>query len=316
MAPRLLTALLLLLLLAPRAQGHGMRTAYLEVTPNGATLRSTLPDPTLAPEVSGCALEEAADVKGPVRLFGLRCPGPLAGRSAAVRGLGPIITEAVIRVTLEDGQSHAGVQLSGAPAFAIPTSWRPSRWQVARQYVLLGVEHILKGADHLLFLLGLVVLVRRPRQVLLTETAFTVSHSLTFSLVALGLLRVSAAIAEACIALSLVLLALDVVVAGRRRLPPWQAPLTALCFGLVHGLGFAGALREVGLPEGSLGTALLGFGLGVELGQIAFLIGCLLLWGAVERLQQQARASALCGYAIGVTGSFWMFQRLCAAFFM
>src|SRR5262249_1603286 len=141
---------------------------------------------------------------------------------------------------------------------------------VARSYVLSGLRHIAGGADHLFFLALLVLVLRRVRAVLLAETAFTVSHSLAFAATALGRIHVRPAPVEACIALSLVLLATDVSQDGAER-SVWRGAGTSLVFGLVHGLGFAGGLRETGLPDRHVAVALLGFGTGIEIGQVLFL---------------------------------------------
>src|SRR5262249_44334900 len=151
---------------------------------------------------------------------------------------------------------------------------------VAAEYVERGVVHIMTGADHLMFLFLLVLLLKtKLRAILLAESAFTLSHSISFSLTALGLLKVAAPAAEACIALSLLLLALDV--GGDKVTGPRSAALTALIFGSVHGLGFAGGLRELGLPDRHVATALVGFGAGVELGQIVFLAAVIVLFRAI-----------------------------------
>lgn len=309
--------LLLLALLPAPAAAHGLRAAYLEVREQApgtalATLRENFADTALRPRFpDGCAAEEretGAEARGTqTRSYLVRCPGPLAGGTIGLDGLGAVLSEGVVRVALADGSGGSHVLTPAAPSWRVPR--RQGAWQVATGYTGLGVRHILGGADHLLFLLGLLLLVRRPRAVLLTETAFTFSHSLSFSATALGWVHVYAPAAEACIALSLVLLALDV----GRPARPWQGAALALVFGLVHGLGFAGGLSEIGLPDGAVATALLGFALGVELGQVAFLavlLGALLL---VQRWRA-AWVPRLCdagAYLIGTTGAWWLIGRLC-----
>jgi hydrogenase/urease accessory protein HupE len=185
---------------------------------------------------------------------------------------------------------------------------------VCRSYVKLGVVHILTGYDHLLFLVGLVLLLRRARAVLLAETAFTISHSLSFSGTATGLLRVSAPAAEAAIALSLILLALDIgkPEGASVRLLQRQGIVMAFVFGLVHGLGFAGGLREIGLPEAHVPLALLGFASGVEVGQVAFLLVMLALLSLAERALARHRVEAgirLGSVAIGSLATYWFLER-------
>lgn len=350
-----------LLLCAGRAGAHGMRTAYLEVNEERpgravATFRMTMADPLAGPVFpAGCEAGEAGADTGhggqaageggaalppPGGAPGSRsllvvCDGPLAGRALGVRGLGPVLTEAVVRVRLHDGAHTSAVLVPAAPSLRLPgaagatVAGNPEggRAQVLAAYVGLGVRHILSGGDHLLFLLGLLLLQRRPRALLLTETAFTLSHSLTFSAVALGLLRVSSAAAEACIALSLLLLALDVTPRPGARGGPLggggapspgtrHAAALAFCFGLVHGLGFAGGLGEIGLPPHAVGLALCGFAVGVELGQVAFLIAAWLLGAGLLRLRPSLERPLVLGGGslLGVSGSFWLWQRLAALF--
>jgi hypothetical protein len=175
--------------------------------------------------------------------------------------------------------------------------------------------HIATGADHLLFLALLVLVLRRVRAVLLAETAFTVSHSLAFSATALGWIHVRPAPVEACIALSLVLLALDV--RGDGATPTrsaWRGAATALVFGLVHGLGFAGGLREAGLPDAHAAVALLGFGLGIEVGQVVFLGVVLALVAAASRTRSFARLVGVATVSAGGLAMSWLVERLVICF--
>jgi hydrogenase/urease accessory protein HupE len=298
----------------PRAAfAHGMRTAYFELVESRpgsgiATVRFSLVDPTVRFSIDGCTLTPAAGDAGPNGLalvFG--CPSSLGGRVVRAGGLGPIVSDAVVRAALADGSARSGVLRADAPSLMLPPAAR-SWLTVAAAYLRLGIVHIATGFDHLLFLLALALQLWHVRAVLVAETAFTLSHTLSFSATALGLVRLSPAAAEACIALSLVLLARELV-AGR-RITPARGAVVALLFGLVHGLGFAGGLREIGLPEHDVGVALVGFGCGVELGQVLFLalVLTLLHVGSVGRRRQLLeRASGLC---IGSVGAFWLCQRL------
>lgn len=309
---------LLLCACAAPAHAHGMRTAYLELTEHEAgvvlaTWKVTVPDDAVAPQFpSECTVQaDAAAGSTNIRSYVLHCPGGLAGHALAVRGLGPVLSEAVVRVLRPDGQVLSRVLTSTTESWLVPgqQSWLA----VARQYTALGVWHILTGADHLLFLLALVLYVRRPAAVFLTETAFTVSHSVSFSATALGLIHCSARAAEACIALSLILVALDAADRPHDD-AEWRGPAIALVFGLVHGLGFAGGLSEIGLPDHAVATALVGFGLGVEIGQVAFLVAVMLLLAAAARVVPRQRIALAGSYVVGVTGSFWLFQRLWLCF--
>ena len=309
---------LLLCACASPAHAHGMRTSYLELTEQGAgivlaTWKVTVPDGTVGPQFpDDCTVQGDGAAEEPnVRSYVLHCPHGLAGQVLAVHGLGPVLNEAVVRVVRPDGQVLSRVLMPAAASWAVPgeQSW-PA---VARQYSALGVWHILTGADHLLFLLALVLYVRRPRAVFLTETAFTLSHSVSFSATALGLIHCSARAAEACIALSLILVALDAADAPADD-ATWRGPAIALVFGLVHGLGFAGGLSEIGLPDQAVATALVGFGLGVEIGQVAFLVAVMVLFAAATRAVSQRRLALAGSYVVGVTGAFWLVQRLWLCF--
>jgi hypothetical protein len=295
------------------AAAHGMRSAYIEITeasPGRARLaiRGKVP-------VTGVELHAAAPCTiagAPETGSWLSCPERLAGASLRVTGLGPIVSEAVIFVTFQDGTSTSTCATPGNPAWTIPGAAEAGMVSVAGRYVVLGIEHIATGADHLLFLFALVLCLRTVRAVMLAETAFTLSHTLSFSASALGWVRVSATAAEACIAVSLVLVALDV---GRPLRPgrdaPWKTAGLAFAFGLVHGLGFAGGLAEIGLPATAVPAALAGFASGVELGQVAFLAIAVALLALARRAPRVSRAAVQLGtYAVGGVGAFWLVERL------
>jgi HupE / UreJ protein len=304
--------------LASPARAHGMRTAYLEIVESApgaaiATWRTTALDPLASPRFpAGCEAEPSGEASPLARTFLLRCDGPIAGRAVGVTGLGPISTEAVVRVSQADGATLSAVLTPERAEIVVPR--RSTQLGTLRAYVALGVGHIATGPDHLIFLLLLVLYLRRARAVIAAETAFTVSHSLSFSATALGLVRVSSAAAEVCIALSLVLLAGEV--ARRREAPPRLAAgaASALIFGLVHGLGFAGGLTEIGVPEGAAASALLGFGLGVEIGQVVFLAAALLVLAAISRRVRPAGLALGGAYAFGAAGAFWLCERLWTCF--
>jgi hypothetical protein len=188
----------------------------------------------------------------------------------------------------------------------------------ARRYLALGVEHILLGFDHLLFVLGLLLIVRGPWLLIKTVTAFTLAHSLTLALATLGLVAVPSTPVEAAIALSIVFLAAEILRArqGRSGLThryPW---LIAFGFGLLHGLGFAGALAEIGLPAGEIPVALLFFNLGVEIGQLLFVAAVLCLRAALRRLAiaWPPWLEPLPAYTIGTLACFWFLERAGALF--
>jgi hydrogenase/urease accessory protein HupE len=312
---RLAFALLVILLTAVAlpASAHGMRTAYLEIVevPGGRAtvhLRASAPDPSLGVDVeAGCSLDGAGDSRSLYdRAWLLDCPGGITGHALSIHGLGPIVSEVVVWTSFADGTRSSRIVKPDDARFELRSG--ASGWSVVREYVRLGVVHILTGYDHLLFLLLLVLLLRRVRSVLLAETAFTLSHSLSFSATALGWIHVSSTAAEACIALSLVLLAADVKVRGAPA-RAWRGARMAFVFGLVHGLGFAGGLREIGLPERAVAPALVSFGAGVELGQVAFLAVVLGALHLVRHASALPRIKLAAVYAAGSLSAFWLLER-------
>jgi hypothetical protein len=195
------------------------------------------------------------------------------------------------------------------PAFSVPD--REDVIAVAGRYVKLGVDHIATGYDHLLFVLGLLLLVRGGRALIATITAFTLGHSVTLSLAALGLSRVASAPVEALIAFSIFLLAVELArsdTGSRLWARPW---VMAMMFGFLHGLGFAGALREAGLPQGAIPLALLCFNVGIELGQLAFVAMALVVYRAARALAVPTPdwGRTLAVYTIGSLAAFWMIER-------
>jgi hydrogenase/urease accessory protein HupE len=244
----------------------------------------------------------------------IACPGGLVGKQVAVEGIATSGADVLLRVGLLDGRSMRDV-LTGDGVFRIPAG--ESALDVLRSYSALGVEHILFGFDHLLFVLALVLLVRDLRLLLWTITAFTAGHSLTLALAVLGFVHVPQAPVEAAIAFSIYVLAVEIVRhdAGKITLmqrAPW---LVAGAFGLLHGLGFAGALAEVGLPEGEIPLALFAFNLGIEAGQLAFVAVVLSIFAVARLLQVMwpAPVMQLPAYAIGSLAAFWFFERVAGA---
>jgi hypothetical protein len=238
------------------------------------------------------------------------CPAAgLVGRTVGVEGLGAAKTDALLHVELADGRMIDTVLRAREPTYTVPD--REGAIAVARRYVELGIDHIATGYGHLLFVLGLLLLVHGGRALLATITAFTIGHSLTLSLAALGVARVASAPVEALIALSIFLLAVELARpdTGSRL---WQRPwVMAMMFGFLHGLGFAGALREAGLPQGAIPLALLGFNVGIELGQLAFVA---MLLGVYRAARALALPTPLWGrtvtvYTIGSLAAFWMIER-------
>ena len=243
--------------------------------------------------------------------------GGLRGTTVAIAGLETTMTDALVRIDFLDGTSFAARLTPAAPSAAIPAE--QGALEVVRAYTQLGVEHILSGVDHLLFVLALLIVAGGGWRVVATVTAFTAAHSMTLALATLGVLRVPAGPVEACIALSIAFVAAEIVHGQRGEAPgltaraPWAI---AFAFGLLHGLGFAGALAAIGLPQGQVPLALFSFNLGVELGQLAFILAVLALVEAARRLPALAAprasrwAAALPPYAIGTIAMYWVVQRI------
>ncbi len=274
----------------------------------GASERPILPPDCTA----GDPVEEMGEGSVTIR-FALHCPGGLIGRRIGVSGLETVGVDALVRVSFADGRLVQNIVRSAAPEIVVPS--RPQRWSVLRDYARLGVEHILSGPDHLLFVLGLVLLAATPGALLATVTAFTLGHSITLALAVLQIVRLPQGPVEVAIAGSVFFLAVELArppesrgEIGRR---PWWM---AFAFGLLHGLGFAGALREAGLPAGEIPLALAAFNVGIEAGQLAF-VGVVAAAGALLArlpLPLPTWARAFPVYLIGSLAAFWLFERVAA----
>jgi hydrogenase/urease accessory protein HupE len=236
----------------------------------------------------------------------------LVGATLTVDGLVAPMS-VVVRVVFADGSSVDGL-LAGADArFDVPAA--PSRLAVARDYLRLGLEHIATGPDHLLFVFGLVLLASTLRRLLATVTAFTVGHSLTLALATFGLVRVPARPVELLIALSVLWVAIEVARREGSEHPAGPEPWTmAGGFGLLHGLGFASVLSNAGLGAGALVLGLLAFNVGIEIGQLAFVLFVLALTPAVRRLLPllPAWTTRVPLYVMGTLAAYWCFDRAAA----
>jgi hydrogenase/urease accessory protein HupE len=239
-------------------------------------------------------------------------PGGLAEQTLGIDGIAGGVTDVIVRIEHGDGTSQVGRVLPDNPEFTIPGAATPG--DIAWSYLILGVEHILGGVDHLLFVLALLLIVRGGKSILVTITAFTVAHSITLVAATLGWVHVPGPPVEAMIALSIVFVAAEIV-RGLRGSPgltaraPW---LVAGSFGLLHGLGFAGALAEVGLPQKAIPTALFTFNVGVELGQLMFVAVALAAAALLQRLpvRKLAWMPYAAPYAIGAIAMFWVIERI------
>ncbi|MCP3983595.1 MAG: HupE/UreJ family protein [bacterium] len=249
---------------------------------------------------------------GMVATWLISCRDGLLGRSIGVEGIPSSRADVLLRIGLLDGRSLSQVLTPEQPSLTV--NEKAGSMGVFRGYAGLGVEHILTGWDHLLFVLGLVLLVGWGRRLLWTVTAFTTGHSLTLALAVLGLVKFPQAPIEAAIAASIYLLAVELACKGIGKvslMERWTWSIAGL-FGLLHGLGFAGALSEVGLPAGDIPLALFAFNVGIEVGQLLFVALVLVLWRGTLSLRTEwpvwvSRAPA---YGIGTLAVFWFCERV------
>ena len=326
----MIRAAFVLVALAGLAHAHSFDPALLDVRERGVGLydvvwKSPVPQGDAGPvrllvpvfgqvcRRVGQASAPSAEVEGVV-FFRIDCgPNGLRGQTIGVAGLAQHPSDVVLRIQWMDGSLMTSILRSGADAFTVPgTGAGAPLGTVIRRYGELGIEHILTGTDHLAFVLGLLLLVKGWRRLLGTITAFTVAHTITLALAVLGLVHVPPAPVEAMIAISIVLVAVE-------ALRPPEAPpslaqrwpwLVAFLFGLMHGLGFAGALAELGLPPDRVPAALLAFNGGVEVGQLAFVA---VMIGPVLLLRRMPRAvQAVPAYAIGAVAVAWTLERITA----
>ncbi len=326
----LLFATFLLLSLPERASAHEVRPGYLQlhqtsaetydvlwkVPGRGESLRLGLyvELPKSCTNLSPPRGHFAANAF--TEQWSFKCAGGLTGGTIHIAGLNATMTDVLVRLERLDQTTQVTRLTPSVPSFVVEAA--PSTRQVAGTYFLLGVEHILTGIDHLLYIFAMLLLVKGWRRVVATMTAFTATHSLTLTAAALGWVHVPQPPVEACIALSILFVTSEIVrarhgQAGLTQRWPWAISFT---FGLLHGFGFAGALSEVGLPQKAIPAALLFFNLGVEFGQLIFiasiLVIALLARLAAKRmtLPHPAWAWRVPPYAIGSIAAFWFIQRI------
>ncbi|MGF1640960.1 MAG: HupE/UreJ family protein [Rhodospirillales bacterium] len=322
----LLAAVVVILTLAtaPPAMSHLLAPAVLEVDefgdgratilwrqpslqPRGLRLVPTLPDRCSA------ATPVASVVVGGsiVQRWNVDCGAPLAGSRIGVDQLDRAVTPVLLVVRTAEGDMIRRVLHAGQPEVMVPT--RARAVDVLREYGRLGIEHILTGLDHLLFIAGLLLLVRGVRPLVWTITAFTLGHSVSLTAATLGWVAVPLRPLEAVIALSIVFVAIEVLqrCRGRDGLAARKPWLLAMAFGFVHGLSFAAALTEAGLPAHAIPLALLSFNLGVEVGQLAFVAAVLILFAALARIGARwpAWSAPAAAYAVGTIALVWFADR-------
>lgn len=356
---RWLTTLCLMAVMIP-CYAHWASPGYLELEQTEANTYSVLWKlPTqagrplkLAPTLPQTCVEQTPvstyrAATAVIQRWATRCNGGLVDQTISIDGLSNSLTDVLVRVNRLDGTTQTVRLTANDPSFTVLKS--PSWIDISQTYLVLGIEHILSGLDHLLFILALLIIVSGWRRLVATITAFTLAHSLTLGAATLGFVFVPRPPVEATIALSILFLALEIVryqmsfhpgtvspqqwvqsgsaYAGgnKTNLPrettrarasrslthewPW---LVAFIFGLLHGFGFAGALTEVGLPENAIPLALLFFNLGVEAGQLVFVAGFLLVsWSFGRQALARSRWVQIgAAYIIGAVAMYWTIERV------
>jgi HupE / UreJ protein len=308
------------------APAHEVRPAYLQLHQTGADTYDVLWKVPALGDVMRLSLyvqlpQTCLNLKQPHGIFvdnayteqwSVICRGGLAGSTVRIEGLTATLTDVLVRIERLDGSSQVARITSSSPAFVVEAM--PRRFEVARTYLVLGIQHILTGIDHLLFVSGLLLLVNGTRRLFLTVSAFTLSHTVTLTLATLGFVHVPPAPVEAVIALSILFVAYEVLrkhtnPSGLAQRKPW---LVAFSFGLLHGLGFAGGLSAAGLPAGHIPLALGLFSAGVEVGHFSF-VGLALVIIAALRSRVSRLPSwswRIAPYAIGGCASFWLIDRV------
>ncbi|MBK6004768.1 HupE/UreJ family protein [Ramlibacter ginsenosidimutans] len=310
---------------AGAAIAHEMRPGFLELRESDATTYALLwKRPTggeveirIAPVVpDGCRLvtpDQQQLTPGAIVVRGtLRCPGGLAGKTIRIAGLETTMTDVLVRVQHADGRVESRLLRPPDPAFTLGAATSGS--SRALSYLQLGVQHILLGVDHLLFVLGLLLIVRERWMLVKTISAFTVAHSITLAIATLGYASAPLVPLNAAIALSILFLGPEIARVWRGESSftirhPW---VVAFAFGLLHGFGFASGLTAMGLPHSEIPLALLLFNVGVEAGQLAFVLLVLLLERAFSQLQivWPRWVQLLPGYVVGSLGAYWTMQRM------
>jgi hydrogenase/urease accessory protein HupE len=308
------------------ASAHEVRPAYLQLRQTGTDTYDALWKVPALGDTMRLSLylqlpQACSNLKQPHGFFAnnayteqwsVQCQGGLAGSTIRIEGLTATLTDVLVRVERLDSSSQVTRVTSSSPSFVVEAM--PRRFEVARTYLVLGIEHILTGVDHLLFVSGLLLLVTRTRSLFLTVSAFTLSHTVTLTLATLGFVHVPPAPVEAVIALSILFVAWEVLRKssnpnGLAQRKPW---LVAFSFGLLHGLGFAGGLSAAGLPTAHIPLALGFFSAGVEVGHFLFVGSALLIIAALRHWMSRFPPWSwrIAPYAIGSCASFWLIARL------
>lgn len=301
------------------ANAHEVRPAYLQFTEvdqgeiryhvlwkQPIVQNRRLPIDPVFPEE--CQLTDLAppEVASAALLYHWQTTCDLSQAAIHINGLSVTLTDVLVRVDTLDGESANYILRPESPTLDLAEADEP-----AFSYLVVGIEHLVFGIDHVLFVIGLFLFIREPIALLKTITAFTVAHSITLALSVLELVKLEQGPVEAIIALSILFLARELVQdeSERSRLTLIRPWVMALIFGLLHGLGFAGALADIGLPEDDLWLSLLLFNVGIEIGQIAVILGLAVVVWLLTRLQWQKHFTTAAAWGMGAVAAFWTIDR-------
>lgn len=321
---RTLVAIVMLVAACMPASAHEIRPAFLQIreiepstydvlwkTPAQGDMRLAL-NAVMPPQCRNLGIARTTPVNAAaIERRRIVCEGGIAGRRIVFENLATTLTDVIVRFEPIAG-SPKTLRTNGATPFVVIPA-RQSMGEVAGAYFRFGVEHILFGFDHLLFVLCLLMLIDDRKRLLIAITAFTVAHSITLAGTTVGWLRLASGPVEACIALSIAFLAAEIIKARtkRARATRLRPEIAAFGFGLLHGFGFASALQDIGMPADALPLALVSFNLGVEAGQIVFVAVVLALTWLCKRYARQFPASLYqaSAYLAGITACFWFIER-------
>jgi hydrogenase/urease accessory protein HupE len=322
------TILFSLLLQYQQVPAHEVRPAYFQltqVTDSTYNLLWKVPArgesipklyPVLPKSWKAAQIESTLLADNLLRIYEINSDEIINGKSIYFEGLEKTIQDVLVKIELSNGESYTAIIKPDKPFFLIPVS--SSTLNVFKTYMLFGVEHIWLGIDHLLFVFALVLITTGAWKMVKTITAFTVAHSITLSLAVLGFVEFPSAPVEAVISLSIMFLALELIRLQQGKQVttakyPW---IVAFTFGLLHGFGFAGALTEVGLPQLDIPMALASFNIGVELGQLGFVLVSLVILRMIKLIpyQQPVWLKKVPVYMIGSIAAMWTIERVLSFF--
>ena len=320
--------LLPLALFSATSAAHESRPLYVEISERDTNVYSVMwkvPVTVAAYGIPEINMPEGCTANGPIAgsktIFQqmVQCKHDLSNAKINVHypGFNPSVS-ALFHFKRLSGEAHSAVLSPEQTGWVVPE--KEQTWKVAKEYMVLGIDHILKGYDHLLFIVCLILLAGTFRRILITVTGFTIAHSITLALAALEVIKVSVAPVEASIALSIVFVAMELA-RDKRHTLTWRYPIAvSSTFGLLHGFGFAAILTDIGLPQTEIPTALLFFNIGVEIGQILFVITAIAVFftgkAVMKRLREMSFKEVLhriqqpVGYIVGVLAMFWTLDRV------